>query len=139
MDASIFMDKAHRPTDNDLLEALGNKTNLWNKIKTLVLEKVPEATQEWNFPGKKYGWSFRLKDKKRAILYLLPHDKHFMVAFVFGQKATDDILESNISMDIKEKLQSAKVYAEGRGIRIDINHQSDIDNVEKLIDFKLKY
>jgi len=54
------------------------------KIRDRVYEKYPEGFEEWNFPGKKYGWSFRIKDKKRAIVYLLPGDDAFMVAFVFG-------------------------------------------------------
>jgi hypothetical protein len=86
------------------------------------LEKYPTGLAEWNYPGKKYGWSYRIKDKKRAIIYFLPRDKYFKVAFVFGQKATDIVLASNISREIKTELEQATKYAEGRGIRIDIKN-----------------
>ena len=63
----------------------------------------------------KYGWSFRIKDKRRAIIYFLPRKKYFKVAFVFRQKAYDIILESDISDEIKTELSKAEKYAEGRG------------------------
>lgn len=70
--------------------------------------KYPNGLEEWNYPGKKYGWSYRIKDKKRAIIYFLPRENYFKVAFVFGQKATDIVLESDISGKIKTDLKMAK-------------------------------
>lgn len=77
--------------------------------------------------GEKYGWNFRIKDKKRAIIYFLPRDNYFKVAFVFGQKATDTIMESDVSPGIRNDLEKATKYAEGRGIRIDVK-----DNLRNL-------
>ena len=104
----------------------------------MVLSKYPGGTEEWNYPGKKYGWSFRIKDKRRAIIYLLPREEYFKVAFVFGEKAVNEIMKTGISKDIKEELDKAKKYAEGRGIRIDIKDNSGISDIGKLIDIKLK-
>lgn len=94
---------------------------------------------EWNYSGDKYGWGFRIKDKKRAIIYLLPRDRFFKAAFVFGQKATDAIMASRISDTIKSELASARVYAEGRGIRITVSNQSNINDIKELIDIKIAY
>ncbi|NOQ24449.1 MAG: DUF3788 family protein [Bacteroidales bacterium] len=137
-DISIFTDKAIKPTNKDIIENLDSTYELWNKIHEFVLEKYPNGLAEWNYPGKKYGWSYRIKDKKRAIIYFLPRDKYFKVAFVFGQKATDIVLESNISPDIKTELAQATKYAEGRGIRIDIKNDSILPDIKQLIEIKLK-
>ena len=51
---------------------LGQSYDLWQKINDFVYEIYPKAKSEWNFPGKKYGWSFRIKDNRRAIIYFLP-------------------------------------------------------------------
>ena len=75
MGKSIFTDKTKTPAQEDLINALGNTYNLWQDICNLVYLKYPTAISEWNFPGEKYGWSFRIKDKKRAIVYLLPGNK----------------------------------------------------------------
>ena len=136
-DISIFSDKAIKPTDKDLIERLGSTYNLWIQIHDFVMEKYPGGLAEWNYPGKKYGWSYRIKDKKRAIIYFLPRDKYFKVAFVFGQKATDVVSESDISREIKSELEQATKYAEGRGIRIDIENDLIIGDIKKLVEIKL--
>jgi hypothetical protein len=104
-----------------------------------VLEKFPAGLQEWHYPGQKYGWSFRIKDKKRAIIYFLPRERFFMVAFVFGEKATAQVLASGIAPAIKSLLEQAKAYAEGRGIRIDIRDKSGLADIKKLVEIKLAH
>jgi hypothetical protein len=137
MDISIFTNKNKKPENNDLKASLGSCYPLWIKIRADVFKKYPDATEEWNYSGIKYGWSFRIKDKKRAIIYLLPRDKYFKTALVFGQKAYDRILDSHISGSIKKELENARVYAEGRGIRIDIKDDSLLADIFKLIEIKL--
>jgi len=139
MEHSIFMDKSQIPTDDDLRRALGDKYELWMAIRDRVFEKYPEGCEEWNFPGKKYGWSFRIKDKKRAIIYLLPRDQAFLAAFVFGGRAFEAILTSEVSEQIKSDLEGAKVYAEGRGIRIPVPDKSSLKDINTLIDIKLAF
>lgn len=78
-----------------------------------------------------------MNDSKRVLVYLLPRNKFFKVAMVFSQKATDLILESDISENIKAELKAAKVYTEGRGIRIDIKDDSLLNDIKKLIQIKL--
>lgn len=133
----VFMDKAVKPTDKDLNDNLGSTYNFWVQVRDYVKEKYPAALEEWNYPGVKYGWSFRMKDKKRAIIYLLPYLKFFKVAFVFGPKAFDQILESDVSSEIKVELQNARKYAEGRGIRIDITDDKKINDIKKLVEIKI--
>ena len=137
--ASIFLDKTVKPTDKDLAEKLAVTYDLWKRLHDLVLSKYPKGIADWNFPGKKYGWSFRIKDNRRALIYFLPRDQFFKVAFVFGDKAINDIMKTGISDKIKEELEQARKYAEGRGIRIDIKDDSIFPDIEQLIEIKLRY
>ncbi len=132
---SIFTDSNKLPDNNDLKESLGETYELWQLLKDYVISKYPKGFEEWSCS--KYGWSFRIKDKKRAIIYFLPRDRFFKVAFVFGQKATDLIMHSQITKSIKTEIESATVYAEGRGIRIDITNDKIIGDIKELIDIKL--
>lgn len=134
---SIFTDKNIKPTNENLKEALGETFEFWMDFVDYTYQNYPAAIEEWNFSSEKFGWGFRIKDPKRVLIYLLPRDKFFKVAFVFGQKATDKILQSSISEDIKEELRTAKVYAEGRGIRIDVRQKSSIEDIHQLIKIKI--
>jgi hypothetical protein len=138
-DISVFTEKDKQPTEKDLAEALGKTSTWWNTIEQYVFEKYPQAAREWFYSGAKYGWNYRLKDKKRAIVYLLPRKGKFKVGLMFGQKATDAVMVSPVSQKIKDELATARPYVEGRGIRIDIDTLADIENIKLLIDIKLTY
>jgi len=134
---SYFTDKKFIPTNQDLKKTLGSTFSIWESLVDTTKTLYPKAIEEWNFPGEKYGWSFRIKDKKRVIIYLLPQDKFFKVSLVVGQKATEIILNSTIADDIKTALRNTKVYAEGRGIRIDVKNKSPLKDIQELIKIKL--
>ncbi len=137
MDCSIFTDKQHIPDEKMLPEALGETYRLWEQILSFTLTEYPKGITEWKFPGAKYGWSFRVNDHKRVIVYLLPREKFFMVALVFGQKAFEKILESSVNEIIKSDLAAAKPYAEGRGIRIIVQNEAVLEDIYSLIRVKL--
>ena len=139
MEHSFFMDKSQPPSGEALKEALGDKYKLWMEIRDRVFHLYPEGIEEWNFPGKKYGWSFRIKDKRRAIVYLLPRDGEFLAAFVFGGKAFEEIKKSDVSAQIISDLEGARVYAEGRGVRIPVPDRSILKDIYSLIDIKLAF
>ena len=139
MDISIFTNKQTVPNDMDLKESLGDSYHLWQTVKEYVHLKYPGAVDEWNYSGDKYGWNFRIKDKKRAIIYLLPREQYFKAAFIFGQKAMDTIMKSTVSEVIKSELDSARVYAEGRGIRIDVKNEQILNDIRELIDIKIAH
>jgi len=138
-DCSIFMEKENIPTRDDLQNKLGNCFDWWNEIEQYVLTHFPQGISEWNYPGKKFGWSYRIKDSKRAIVYLLPRDGYFKVAFVFGDKAVQEIVQSNVNESIKSELLNTKKYMEGRGIRIEVKKNQILEDIFTLIEIKLKY
>jgi hypothetical protein len=134
---SIFSNKDQQPTTNDLKDVLGEPFIIWNQLEVFTKSNYPKAISDWHFSGEKFGWSYRVKDNKRVILYLLPRDRFFKVALVFGQKAVGQILNSGICEAIKTDLMAAKAYAEGRGIRIEVRDASNLEDIRKLIQFKI--
>lgn len=134
---SIFSDKAKQPTEKELVKGLSKTFEIWKELEGFTKLCYPAAKSEWKFSGEKFGWGYRISDKKRVLIYLLPRDQFFKVAFVFGEKAMQHILKSDINEFIKAELQNAKPYAEGRGIRIDINDRSMVGDLQKLIEIKV--
>lgn len=134
---SIFTDKNLKPTVDDLENGMGNTYHIWKDIEDFTKSKYENAICEWNFSGEKFGWSYRIKDNKRVLIYLLPRDQFFKTAFVFGEKALAQIFESDVSDTIKTELYDAKKYAEGKGIRIEVRNLSDMKDIQKLVIFKI--
>ena len=136
MDTSIFTDKNKAPGDIELKAELEKTYKLWNQLKEYVSEQNPDTYEEWNY-SKSFGWGFRVRDKKRVIIYLMPQAGKFKASFVLGEKATCEAIVSKISKDIKDLISAAKVYAEGRGIRIDVESKKIVKDIMKIIDIKL--
>jgi hypothetical protein len=137
MDCSIFNEKQIVPDEKMLQIALGESYSFWQQIVNFTLIEYPKGTSEWKYPGAKYGWSFRVNDRKRVIVYLLPRNGFFLVALVFGQKAFEKVMESTVNENIKSDLSVAKPYAEGRGIRITIRNEIILQDIYTLIQIKL--
>src|SRR5688572_4140410 len=130
---SVFTEKTVKPDNFELKNSLGDTFKYWQSISGSVKKLEPNTIGEWHYSGTKFGWHFRIKDKKRVVVYLLPRKDFFKTAFVFGKKATEKILKSDLDQNIKTQLQNAKDYAEGRGIRIDVKNDSVINDLIELI------
>lgn len=134
MALSIFEDKNRQPDDSALTETLGRTKRFWDDlIRHVILEYEP-ITYVWSFYK---GWSLRLIRKKRTILYLIPCQRYFLCAFVFGQKATEAARQSDLPKDIVNTINEARVYAEGRGFRLEVRKKQDVDTMKKLAAIKM--
>lgn len=136
---SIFTDRQHSPADAAVKKALGTTYKAWQRIAAFTHQSYAGATDGWYYSGEKYGWNFRISDKKRALVYLLPRDGFFKVAFVFGQRAVDAIEKAGVDASILAELKSAKAYAEGRGIRLEVRSSRMPEDIKKLIGIKIAH
>lgn len=135
MDTSIFVNKEKSPSEADLKKALYNNYKTWVSIKDYVFNNCTGTFDDWNFS--KFGWNYRIRDKKRAIIYMMPCNKYFKASFVLGEKATKEILLCNISPEIKKIISSAKVYAEGRGVRLNVKNKNILKDILQIINIKI--
>jgi hypothetical protein len=138
MATSLFDDKSKQPTEQMLAKAIGKQYQLWTDITEYTIEKYPKAFKEWKYyKAKNYGWSFRIKDKKRNIVYMNLRDGFFVAAFVFGDKGVEAVQDSKLPQSIKDELRNSKKYPEGRCIRLEVRSKADVANVKTLVDIKL--
>lgn len=139
MPHSIFLDSTYCPTDIQLTEALGENYRFWETLRDAALKSGKVETEGWYFGGKKFGWSYRISDKKRVLIYLLPRDGFFKVAFVFGEKAIEEVKKSAINSNLIEELIAAKKYAEGKGIRFSVSTKDETLDALEFLRVKLEF
>lgn len=137
MALSVLDDKARQPEDADLARALKRSFASWNALKTAIASRFTPLSVEWHFAGEKYGWNMRLKHKKRTILYMSPREGHFLASFALGEKAVKTAHNSNLPTSVLQVLDSAKKYAEGRGVRLEVRNAKDVRQVETLAVIKM--
>lgn len=134
--SAAFGDKASPPTPGALAAMLGKTSGFWTHLQQGLQAAYGPLTEEWNF-GKAYGWSFRLKDKKRALVYMTPRRGHFLASFALGEKACLAAHRAGLPPSILAIIDEAPKYAEGRGVRIPVRGARDLAGVEKLAAIKM--
>ncbi len=137
MTLSAFCDKSRLPQDDELAATLGSTFVFWNELKRLVASRFAPLSIEWGFASKKTGWGLRLKHEKRTIFYMTPCEGYFMASFALGEKAVNAAHESDLPASVLGVIDSAKKYAEGRGVRLEVRSAEDVRNVEKLAAIKM--
>ena len=97
----------------------------------------PPLDQSWGYSGAAWGWALRLKQKKRTIMYLTPCKRYFLVGFALGEKAVRAAHSSSLRKSTLDIIDSAKKYAEGRGVRIEVRTKSDREEIIRLASIKM--
>lgn len=137
MTPKIVHDKPGQPADRELIQALGNSKPLWDDLVSHIEAEFEPVTRLWSFSRPTARWFLRLIRKKRTILYLLPQNRYFLTAFVFGEKATAAIRASDLPKAVVAAINEARVYAEGRGVRLETRTRKDVAIMKKLAAIKM--
>jgi hypothetical protein len=137
MALSAFDDRSKAPAAADLVRTLGRSSTHWEQLVAQLSSEYAPLDETWIFSGAKWGWSLRLKRKKRTVLYMTPCKKHFLVGFALGQKAVKAAHEGALPHSILAAIDEAPRYAEGRGLRIEVRNKTDRENVLALAAVKM--
>jgi len=116
---------------------LGRTAMLWAHLKDDLQAEHGPLVEEWNFSGKAYGWSFRLKQRKRTIVYMTPCRAHFLASFALGEKACAAAHAGGLPASVLAAIDGAPKYAEGRGVRIPVRNRRDLEGVARLAAIKV--
>jgi hypothetical protein len=137
MALSVFDDKATCPNDHKIATALGRTAPLWTALKDALHTEYDGLEEDWHSAGAAHGWSLRLKQKTRAIVYLTPCAKHFLASFALGEKACRAALAAGLDPSVLALIDAAPRYAEGRGVRIPVRKRGDVDQVLRVARVKM--
>lgn len=139
MALSAFGDKSSPPDTRTLSTTLGRVSSLWKRLIADLHGRHGPLVEEWNFSGKAYGWSLRLKQPARVFVYLTPCESYFLASFVLGGKAYEATQGAKLPKSMQVLIDRAPVYAEGRGVRIPVRNAADADAVRTLAAIKFAH
>jgi len=137
MALSIFDDKSKMPREDELARALGRTSTHWESLKDHLFSEYEPLTETWIYSGKPWGWALNLMHKKRTLVYLTPCDGYFIAGFAFGEKAVKAARQSDLPISVMNIIDSAKNYAEGRAIRVEIKSARAVGWIKKLVSIKM--
>ena len=137
MSENAFIDKPEPPTDGELAAALGPAKAVWDQLLTELEADFGVNVHEWNSYSPKAGWSLRVKQKRRTIVWLGPRWGSFNVAFILGDKAMRAARQVKLPQRIVKVMNEAPKYPEGTGIRLEVRASRDIGTLKKLAAVKV--
>jgi hypothetical protein len=137
MALSALNDKSVDPTPAALAEVLGPSGDVWRHLIARMEASYGPLSEGWSFAGAKYGWSCRLRRKKRTILYLIPQEGSFLVGVVLGDRALTLLRRDDLSTGTVQLIDQAPRYGEGTGFRIPVSSKADCDEVEVVVEAKM--
>ena len=134
----VFNIKDAMPDEEMVRKALGSSYAYLENIRQFVKEEIGETAEEWKFYGKKLGWTLKKYLKKRNLFFIGMYPGYFRIAFVFGDRAANNVFDSDIAEVLKKELSEARKYAEGRGINIKVDDDAYLDDIKELIRIKVQ-
>jgi hypothetical protein len=137
MALSVFDNRAHQPSDEELAGALGAAARPWEELLLAVSTRFAPVTANWGCSSGRTGWGLRLAGAKRTILYMTPQEGCFLASFALGERAVSAARESGLSAALLDAIDAAPRYAEGRGVRLTIRSADDVREVVRLAEIKM--
>lgn len=134
---NAFIGQAALPTASQIAAALGESAGPWNHLVDWLVTQQGIDGQEWNSISPKYGWSLRMKLKKRTIVYLGPCADCFRASFVLGDRAVAAARQASLPKSVLTAIDEARHYAEGTGLQLIVRRASDLPAIQKLVEIKL--
>ena len=133
---SAYPDKNIMPDDGAVSAVLGGAASMWDELRSHVEENYPCITGEWKHYGKVAGWTYKLISNKRNLLFFTPRNGSFRIRIVLGEKASTQAQIAPLPDEIKAAISSAKAYAEGRSIDIDVDRREQLEDIKLLLKLK---
>ena len=137
--ANAFIGRESAPDESALAKELGPVKAVWDRLLAELKREHGLDAGEWNSSSRKSGWAFRLKRGERNVVYLAPGRGAFLASFALGDRAVAAARESELPREVMEVIESARRYAEGTAVRLEVRTAKDVAAVVKLAGIKLAH
>lgn len=71
------------------------------------------------------------------MLYLTPSNEFFLTGFALSQKAIDTAHQRGLPQSILDLIDSSQKFAEGRGVRFEVQTAGDVKNMVAVAEIKM--
>jgi hypothetical protein len=136
MEDNAFNDKSVVPDERTLLSTLGDMGEIWLELRRYVQSNYGPAIEEWKYYGSKSGWTMKLLSPGKNLFFFTALKGGFRLSFVFGDRAVEAILRSDLPKNIIDEVANAKKYPEGKGLRVEVKDRRAAAAVRELIRIK---
>ena len=135
MSIGAFVNKAHPPTIEQVLDAIGSKRPAWEEFTRFLRERFA-AKEELKFYGKNYGWALRFRKSGKALVSLYPAEKSFTIQVILSEANVKQTRDLRIGKHVRQIIEQAHAYPEGRWLFIPVKSERDVRDAQELLALK---
>jgi hypothetical protein len=116
----------------EILVSIGPKKELWENLERFIGENY-RTKRDLAFYGKNYGWAIRFRKSGKALLSMYPGKGILTTQIVLGETAARKASRLKLGKNVKNVLDCAHRFPEGRWLFIRIGSKRDAVDVQKLL------
>ena len=132
MSIGCFLDKEHKPAQEEVKLALGAKFSLWGKLIQFLSDNY-EMTAELSFGGKNYGWNLWYRKSGKSLVTLYPQKSGFTAQVVLGKDQAEQALNMKFCKNVERLVRETPQLHDGKWLFIPVKSSAEVNDVEKLL------
>ena len=132
-----LLDKSSMPTDQDILDTIGDVSSLWLTVHEFIHENY-DFERELAFYSKNYGWTVRYRKGKKTLVSLFPEKGAFSALLVLGRAESEKVnqIREELNQNFLSVFDETEQLRDGKWMWIRILNQEDLDTLIKVIQVK---
>jgi hypothetical protein len=137
MEQPVLSDKNQFPSPKIIFSHIGKAKPLWLSLFEFIHTTYPDFSEEWRYYNDGKSWLMKVTRKKKTVFWLSIVKNSFRTAFYFSDKAEKEILNSDISDELKDQYTNGKRFGKIRGLRIVYKKKKDVEYAKILMAIKI--
>jgi hypothetical protein len=138
MDSMVLKDPAIYPDTHVLHKALAGSYPAYEELMKLIAGKKYGIVPEWRYYNDGKAWLCKAVHKKKTIFWLSVWEGYFRTAFYFTEKSGAAISSLDIDPAIKKSFTGAKHIGKLIPLGISIKETDQLNDLLKIVTFKMK-
>ena len=133
MSVGLFTDRAHPPTDDEILAAVGRKVTLWQGVLQFIRTTYTAQQDLKLMYGHPHGWALRFRTRGKLLTALYPTAGDFTVQLILSTAAIEQAQSLQVGQHVQQVIAAAHPYPEGRWLFIPVETENDIHDIQQLL------
>lgn len=132
-------DKTKRPTEDEILETIGQPAGCWTALKAYLAETY-EIEGDFKIGSEKYGWFLSFRKGGRPLCDMFPEKGAFTALVVLGGKETAQAREAldTFGPNVRNCLETSPSFHDGCWLWMRVQDNRDVEDIQRLVLLKRK-
>jgi hypothetical protein len=136
MEPHVLTDPKQFPSEEVISSHLGKRRAFWDALFEHIRAEHPDFVAQWRYYNDGHSWLLNVSRKKKTVFWLTVIKGTFRITIYVTDKATDAIMASGLSAELKEQFAGGRHFGKLRAITVTFRKKRDVEDAKVLIALK---